>query len=70
MDKKGGWGELVIAIILGSRGAKHSHGVQTVMSLASPALLLVRFYTHSLRCGLEECHQLRWLCPTITQLEH
>src|SRR5438309_11881133 len=33
------------------------------MALASPALFLVYFYTHSLRCGLEECRQLRWLCP-------
>jgi len=33
------------------------------MALASPALFLIYFYTHSLRCGLEECCQLRWLCP-------
>src|SRR5436305_11440426 len=33
------------------------------MALASPVLLLICFYTHSLRCGLEECRQLRWLCP-------
>jgi hypothetical protein len=31
------------------------------MSLASPALLLAELYTHSSRCGLEECRQLRWL---------
>jgi len=43
--------------------------VQTVMSLASPALLFVCFYTHSLRCGLEECRQLRWLCPK-SRAEH
>jgi len=42
------------------------------MALASPALFLVYFYTHSLRCGLEECRQLRWLCPknhTVRALE-
>jgi hypothetical protein len=31
------------------------------MSLASPALLLFCLFTHNLRCGLEECRQLRWL---------
>src|SRR5947209_15552704 len=36
------------------------------MALASPALFLVYFYTHSLRCGLEECRQLRWLSNNHT----
>jgi hypothetical protein len=31
------------------------------MSLASPALFLFCLVTHNLRCGLEECRQLRWL---------
>jgi len=31
------------------------------MSLASPALFLFCILTHNLRCGLEECRQLRWL---------
>src|SRR5437588_10945421 len=36
------------------------------MALASPALLPYLFSTHSLRCGLEECRQLRWLSKNHT----
>jgi len=54
----------------GIEAFRSNEGTEPFMSLASPALLFVCFYTHSLRCGLEECRQLRWLYPKITRSEH